>query len=147
MGAATVLMASGMTLPDNVKGIVADCGYTSPGEIIRKVATERKYTVKLVYPLIRLSARIYARFDPEEYGAPAAMEKCGLPVLFIHGDDDRFVPYEMSKTNYALCAGEKYFLTVHGAGHGLSYIVDNKAYSEAVGDFLNRVLDKKSDNG
>jgi len=66
MGAATVLMAAGMDLPPNVKGIIADCGYTSPREIICKVIRQIGLPAKIMYPFVKLGARIYGHFNLEE---------------------------------------------------------------------------------
>jgi len=65
-----------------------------------------------------------------------------VPVLFIHGEADDFVPCDMTRACYAACASEKYLLTVPDAGHGLSYLVDRDAYINAVQDFLRRVTIK-----
>lgn len=140
MGAATVLMASELELPENIKGIISDCGYSSPRAIIQKVMAERHYPVKLVYPFVRLSGILFGGFDIDSAAAVTALRRCRVPVLFIHGEDDRFVPCEMTWENYTACAGEKYILTVPGAAHGLSYVVDHKGYSGAVRDFLRRTL-------
>ena len=101
MGAATVLMAAGSGLPKNVACIVADCGYTSPKAIIKKVIREMHYPVFPTYALVRLGGMLFGGFDIEEYSAVQAMEKCDIPVLFIHGDDDRFVPCDMSRPRKA----------------------------------------------
>lgn len=143
MGAATVLMAGGLDLPSNVKGIFADCGYSSPKEILQTVAKQMGYPVKPTYFFVRWSARIFGGFDPEEASAVDAMKKCKVPVLIIHGDDDRFVPCQMSQDNYDACASEKELLIVKGAGHGLSYCVDAKSYEEAVQSFINKVMADK----
>ena len=139
MGAATVLMASGLELPENVVGIIADCGYTSPKEIICKVARDMKLPARLVYPLVRLGARLFGGFDPDECSAEDALRSAKVPVLLIHGEDDRFVPCEMSRANHAACRSEARLLTVPGAGHGLSYLIDNAGYRSAVLSFLRSV--------
>lgn len=140
MGAGTVLEAGGLDLPENVVGIIADCGYTSPSDIIRKVAMDRHLPAKLIYPLVRLGGRLFGGFDMEEDSAEKAMTRCQLPVLFLHGEDDSFVPCEMSRRNYAACAGKKVLVTFPGAEHGLSYLVDPERYSRAVSDFLKAIL-------
>lgn len=141
MGAATVLMAAGLNLPQNVAGIVADCGYSSPKAIIKKVIRDMHYPVFPTYFLVRLGGMIFGGFDIEETSAAAAMEKCDIPVLFIHGEDDRFVPCDMGRENYNRCrAAGKKILTVPAAGHGMSYMADKKAYLGAVADFLKAVL-------
>ena len=136
MGAATVMMAAVEELPPNVKAILADCGYSSAREIIRKVMKEMKVPVGLLYPFVRLGARLFGGFDPEETSPMAAMKKCRLPVIFFHGDRDAFVPHEMTERLYAACASEKKrFVSVPKAGHGLAFSVSKEAYLKAITDF------------
>lgn len=139
MGAATVMMASGEELPKNVISVLADCGYTSPKEIICKVVKEMKLPPKLLYPFIKLGARIYGGFDLEEASPIEAMKKCTVPIVFVHGDTDDFVPYEMSVRLHEVCTSEKKLLiTVPGAGHGLAYPKDREGYV----DQLNKIYDE-----
>lgn len=139
MGAATVLMASSLDLPHNVVGILADSGYTSPKEIICKVITDRRLPPSLVYPFVRLGATLFGGFRLEECNAPDALRNCKIPVLFIHGEDDRFVPCEMTHLNYAACASEKTLLTIPNAGHGLGCLVDKRRYNAAVKKFFRHI--------
>lgn len=139
MGAATVLMATALELPKNVVGVISDCGYSSPKAIIRKVLKDRGYPVSLAYPLLRLGATIFGGFDPDSCSPEEALRECRVPVLFIHGEDDRFVPCDMTRINYAACASPKTLHTFPGAGHGLSYLVDEKRYRAAVAQFLTSV--------
>ena len=142
MGAATVLMAAGSGLPKNVACIVADCGYTSPKAIIKKVIREMHYPVFPTYALVRLGGMLFGGFDIEEYSAVQAMEKCNIPVLFIHGDDDRFVPCDMGRENHRHCRAEgKKLLIVPNAGHGMSYMSDKRAYLGTVSEFLKSALE------
>lgn len=143
MGAATVLMASNQPMPANVKGIMADCGYTSPADIIAKVMKDMKLPPKLLMPFVRLGARIFGHFDLDEITAPQALSQTDLPVLLIHGEDDRFVPCEMSRRNYAACRSDAALFTVPGAAHGISYIVDYDGYVGAQRKFLQRILGEK----
>ena len=139
MGAATVMMTAGEYLPENVISILADCGYTSPKEIIKKVVKDMKLPVKVFYPFIKLGARIFGRFDLEECSAIEAVKKCSVPIIFVHGDNDNFVPYDMSVRLYNACAAEKKMLvTVKDAGHGLAYPVDRDGYV----DRLNKAYDE-----
>ena len=131
MGAATVMMAAGEPLPKNVIGVLADCGYTSAEEIIKKVVKDMKLPVRVFYPFIKLGARIFGRFDLEETSPMEAVKKCKLPIVFVHGDTDDFVPYDMSVRLYEACTSDKKTLiTVKGAGHGLAYPVDRDGYVE-----------------
>lgn len=139
MGAATVMMASGEELPKNVISVLADCGYTSPKEIICKVVEDMKLPPKLLYPFIKLGARIFGRFDLEDASPIEAMRKCTLPIVFVHGDSDDFVPYEMSVRLCKECASEKKVLiTVPEAGHGLAYPKDREGYVNQ----LNKIYDE-----
>ena len=125
MGAATVLMASELDLPKNVIGIIADCPYTSPKDIICKVSKDKGLPVKLIYPLVKLSAKIFANADIDAASPIEAVKHTNIPILIIHGDDDRYVPYHMGKEVFEACASEnKRFLSVKNAGHGVSFFED-----------------------
>ena len=133
MGAATVMMAAGEPLPKNVIGVLADCGYTSPKEIICKVVKDMKLPPRVFYPFIKLGARIFGRFDLEQTSPIEAMRKCTLPIVFVHGDTDDFVPYSMSVRLCDECAAEKKTLiTIKGAGHGLAFPADRDGYVGAL---------------
>ena len=140
MGAATVMMAAGRGLPDNVIGILADCGYSSPKAIIKKTIREMKLPPALLYPFVKLGARIFGHFDLEETSPIEAMKHCKVPVIFIHGEADDFVPCDMSRQVYQICTCPKLLVTVPGAGHGLGYIVDLKGYLNAVVDFSTKYI-------
>ena len=132
MGASTVMMAGGMELPENVIGIVADCGYTSAREIIEKVIRDLKLPCKITYPFVRLGAKLFGNFDLEETSCTDAMKHCCIPVFFAHGENDTFVPCQMSLANYDACSAPKKLLTVPGAGHGLCYPAAPDAYIQAL---------------
>ena len=133
MGAATVMMAAGDPLPSNVIGVLADCGYTSAKEIIKKVVKEMRLPVWIFYPFIKLGARIFGRFNLEETSPIEAMRNCTLPIVFVHGDTDAFVPYDMSVRLHNACASEKKTLiTIKGAGHGLAFPADRDGYVNAL---------------
>lgn len=137
MGAATVLMAAELDMPESVQGIIADCGYTSPRDIIKFVLRKFHTPVRILYPLGRISARLFGSFDPESFDALTAMRGCKLPVLFIHGEEDDFVPCEMSAKNYAACASpQKRLVTVPGANHALSIAADRNLAESALSEFI-----------
>lgn len=137
MGAATVLMAAGMELPDNVKAVLADCPYDAPSNIIKKVlGQDMGMPVGIVYPLIRFGGMVYGKFNLDADSPLAAVKKAKVPILLIHGDDDRFVPYEMS-CNIHKAAPEKIeFHTISGAGHALNYAAAPEEYLQTVKTFL-----------
>ena len=132
MGASTVMMAGGMELPENVVGIIADCGYSTPKKIIQKVMKQIHVPAKLMYPFVKLGARIYGGFPLEETDCLQAMSRCKVPVFFAHGEADAFVPYEMSVENYEACRAPKKLLNIPEAGHGLCYMLAPDTYCEAL---------------
>ena len=136
MGAATVLMAAGEPLPENVIGILADCGYSTPKAIICKVMGDLSLPAKLCWPFVLWGARIFGGFDPEENSPMDAMKRCKKPVILFHGEADGFVPCCMSREIYDACPTRKAILTVPGADHGLSYPVDTEGYLAALRDFF-----------
>lgn len=136
MGAATVMMAAGEELPPNVVCVLADCGYTSARDIIKKIMGEMHLWAGAVYPFARLGARVFGHFSLEETSPIEAMKKCRTPVIFIHGGADDFVPTEMSKRLFAACASEhKKLVVVPKAVHVLSYLTDKEGYIKALKDF------------
>jgi len=136
MGAATVTIAASKKLPDNVIGILADCGYTSAKDMILKTIKEMKLPPKLLYPFVKLGARIYGKFDLEEISPMKAAKDCTVPAVFIHGEADDFVPCEMSVKIHEACPARKALLTVPGAGHGLSYPKAPEEYRGILREFF-----------
>lgn len=139
MGCATVLMASGLELPGSVRGIIADCGYTSPIDQFEHLF-KNKYRLPL-HPIIDLAdifARLLAGFSYKEYSTLKAMEVCRIPVLFLHGEEDPLVPMEHTVRNFRACTAEKKLITVPGAGHGMSYLVATEQCQRELKAFLER---------
>lgn len=143
MGGATVMMAADVGLPDNVKGIMTDCGFTSPKDIICAVMDSLKLPSKLCYPLAKLGAKWFGHFNLEESSAVESMKHCKIPVLFIHGEGDDFVPCWMTKKCYEVCASEKELLLVPGIGHGMSYCHGPREYEAAMDKFFEKTLGAK----
>ena len=94
--------------------------------------------VKLTYFLAKLGARYIGDFDIEEISAVEAIQRSRIPILIIHGDDDRFVPYHMSKQCQKAGINRVELLLVQGAGHGMSLCVDADTYEETVYNFFER---------
>lgn len=143
MGATTAMIASSMDLPKNVVGILADCGFTSAKDIIIKVVKDLKLPPKLFYPFIKLGAKLFGRFDLEQISPITALKNCKLPILFLHGKSDDFVPCYMSQQNYDACTSpDKRLVLFDGAGHGLCYMTDQKKYMDELNDFFSYILNK-----
>ena len=135
MGGATVLTAAGRELPDNVVCILADCSYSTPKEIIKKVLADKGLPKNIMYPFMKLGARVYGHFRIDETSPMDAMKRCKVPVIFIHGEDDRYVPCDMSRKVFDACPANKVLYTVKNAGHGLSYLVDTEGYFQTLETF------------
>lgn len=136
MGAATVCNASGCNLPKNVVGVLADCGYNDPGDIIKKVIVDMHLPPKLLYPFIKLGARIFGHFNLEEMTPNEQVKKAQVPIIFYHGGKDELVPHHMSKKLYDACASRKKFVTIEEAKHGISYIVEPIKYVTELKEFF-----------
>ncbi len=136
MGAATVLLAAGEELPPNVASVLADCPYSSAREIIEKVMRDMGLPAKLLYPFVRLGARLFGGFDPDEDSPIESVARARVPIIFFHGEEDGFVPCEMSRRLYAACASpKKRLITVEGADHGLAFSVARENYVKALAEF------------
>ncbi len=137
MGASTVMMAAGKPLPENVIGVLADCGFSSAEAIIKKVVrTDMKLPAGISYPFVRLGARIFGGFRLDENPAIEAVKGCKVPLILFHGEADDFVPCDMSRELYAACGAKKQLVTIPEAGHGLCYLVDPDEYLARLREFF-----------
>lgn len=129
MGAATVLMAAGENLPENVRAIYADCGYSSPLGIVESVS-ERVHVPKAIGRwLAWLGMKLYAGVDLKEASAEQALKQWDRPLALFHGKADRFVPYTHSEVNFSACKStEKRMVLVENAGHAMSYYGDRDSF-------------------
>lgn len=142
MGATSVLMASSLSLPENVKGIIADCGFTSPIEIW-KCVTAARYGIS-PFPFVYttgLAAALISRFNIRE-STVKMLEKNTLPILFAHGKADTFVPYGMSLLNYekAIMYCDCELFTSDEAEHGLSFAADREGYLKALDRLIGKCI-------
>jgi len=135
MGAAMVLMATELDLPENVYAVIADSPYSSPEAIIRKVCGDMKLPPVLMMPFVRLAARLCG-FSISGGGAAEAVKSAKIPILLIHGEDDRFVPCDMSREIRAANPEKITLHTFPKAGHGISFIEDQPRYQQLVLEFL-----------
>lgn len=139
MGAATVLMAAGKGLPENVRYVLADCPYSSSDEIIRLVMTGKGLPVRFLHPFVEIGARIYGGFSVKKASPINSVKLAKTPIIFIHGDADDFVPTYMSEHLYEACASKKQLLKVPNAAHVLAYITDKQGYIKALNDFSSEI--------
>lgn len=141
MGGASVMMVSGEPLPSQVKVIIEDCGYTSAWDIF---SDELDYLFHLPpFPIMHVSnlvAQFKAGYSLREASALNQVKKCRVPLLFIHGLDDTFVPAEMATELYRAASCEKELLIIPGAGHGESYLREPERYFSTVFNFVETYL-------
>ena len=138
MGAATVLMALGLPeIQKRVSAVIADCAYTSPAEIFAHVI--RKDYHLPTAPILKAAGvvtRSMAGYGYDDYSTVDALANNQVPVLFIHGKEDLFVPTWMTLKNYEVCAGKKKLLMVDHAGHGSSVFENQALYEQTEKEFL-----------
>lgn len=136
MGATTVLMTAGFELPAAVRGIVADCAFTSPHAIWKHVVENNLHIPYGIYSLAANDmCRKRIQLSSDDYSCTEALNHAAVPILFIHGTDDHFVPIDMTYENYKACVAPKQLFVVPGADHGMSYLVDKTGYESAVRSF------------
>ena len=141
MGGTSVLMSAMEDLPDNVKGITADCPFDSPVGIIKKVAVKDMHMPGfLAGPAARISASLFGRFRFGKLTAADGAAVSKVPILLIHGEEDRFVPEYMSRRIAEANPEMVTRVTFPGAGHGISYLIDEERYKKITGDFLSKIF-------
>lgn len=143
MGAATVLMASGEKLPEQVKGIIADSGYTT---VLEELSHQLKYLYKLpAFPVMQVTSfitDIRAGYTFAEASAIESVAKNKIPLLIIHGDQDALVPTEMGQRLFDTANSEKELWIVPGAGHTEAYTIAEEEYQEKLKAFWTKAIGK-----
>ena len=142
MGSATVMNASGEAdLPKQVKGIVADCGFSSAWEQLSHVMLKdfHLHAFPTLY-LASLLNKIVCGFYLSENRSVDQVKKAKVPFLFIHGDKDEFVPTKMVYKVYDACASKQKEMHIfEGAAHAESYYVSGEKYVEILKNFLDKI--------
>lgn len=142
MGAATLLMTSGENLPDNVKAIVSDSAYTSVKDLFRYQAKRMYHLPSFpVIPTTGLVTKLKAGYTFAEASALGQVKKAKAPILYIHGNADKFVPTSMSKELYKNTKSDAELMIVDGAGHAESFILAQDKYKEKLKGFLGKYME------
>ncbi|XXM71308.1 alpha/beta hydrolase [Lysinibacillus sphaericus] len=143
MGASTVLMTSGEDLPDQVKGIIADSGYTSVEE---EMAHQLKHLYKLPsFPLIDITSKVTERKAGYSFDEASALDqvkkkKDDLPLFIIHGDKDELVPSEMAQRLYENASGMKELWIIPGVGHTQGFLDEEEEYKRRLTGFIDEAM-------
>jgi len=137
MGATTVLLSPSHGLPPCVKGIIADCGFTSPVDIIKKVAKDSfKINAGGLLPVLNLGCKLFGKFSIYELNTLDSVKNFNGKILYVHGKKDNFVPCEMSERAYNVSQDKSTLVIVDEAGHGLSFLVDTALVESELKKFL-----------
>lgn len=137
MGAATVLDASRHLGCDEVAGIISECAYTSPEAVIRRTGYAMDIPIGFLFPGVRAAAAVFGHFKLSAESPVEAVRNTDIPILFIHGEKDGFVPYKMSEILYDACSSTKRIAGIADSGHAVCALCNPDAYRTAVEDFLN----------
>ena len=146
MGAATVLLSSSLKFPSNVKGIIADCPYSSAYEITTLVALNMGIKKWFSSPMLKLAALIYGHFSLTKISPKSEIVKSTLPILIIHGTGDHFVPVEMSIEMASLNKDKVKLSLFEGAPHGYSCYKDIDRYFKEINEFKDKILNNEKLN-
>lgn len=137
MGATTVLLACGLSLPNSVKAVVADCGFTSPVAIIKRVAKKSmKINAAPFLPFLNIYCKLFGNFSIYGANTVDVLKNSTMPVIFFHGKCDGFVPCEMSEEAYSANSKGRRLVLVDGADHGLSYLINKELVENELKNFL-----------
>ncbi len=142
MGATTVMLSTRFNLSPNVKGIIADCGFTSPVEII-KIVAKRNFHINgaVVLPVMNLLCKLFADFSLYEFSVEEVLKNSKIPIFILHGKKDGLVPFEMSERAFKAASAQKEIHLVDEADHGMSFLLDRENVSRKLTDFINRNSD------
>lgn len=143
MGGATVLMTTGLKLPPQVKAAVSDCAFTSAWEVF-SVVLKNMYHLP-PFPIMQIANQMVkknAGYELDECNARREVAKATIPILFIHGEADTFVPCSMVHELYDACQTEKKLVIVEGAGHVESCYRDAELYEGAIEEFIFPIMER-----
>ena len=139
MGGATVLLSSELDLPKQVKGICADCPFSSPRAILKNTVKNMPFPQNLGYPFLFLASSVFGAFKLSKISAVDTTKNSKVPILIIHGEEDDFVPCDMSR-EIAKDNDKITLVTFKDATHGISYMTDTERYNNTVKAFCDKVL-------
>ena len=141
MGAATMGLVSGTTLPPQIKGIIWDCGFSSPKkEFFFNVKKNLRPLAAPMFIAASLFTKILFGFNffSKKYEAKEQIKKATIPFIFFHGTNDEVVPCEMVYDMDKACPTEHSVHIFEGAEHMASIYIDPERYIGLVKEFINK---------
>lgn len=139
MGAATVMMTSGENLPENVKIAIEDCGYTSVWEeFSHQLKTFFKLRPRLIMSAANIISKLKNNFILKDADSIKQIKKANIPMLFIHGSEDKFVPFDMMEKIYNAYPSQKEKLIIEGAKHAKASFVNPELYWSTIDNFIKK---------
>ncbi len=139
MGSATVMMVTGEVLPKNVKCCIADCGYSNCYDLFKEMISVQ--TGLPAFPFLNAAnafSSLFLGWNFKDCSPIDAVSVSDTPTLFIHGEDDKLVPFWMMEALYESCNAEKAKLACPGAAHDEACSNQPEMYWEAVDSFVNK---------
>ena len=143
MGGSTVLMTTGLELPSQVKAAISECAFTSAWEVFSSVLKSSYHLPP--FPIMQIANQMVkknAGYELDECNARGEVAKAKVPILFIHGEEDSFVPCSMVHELYEACQTQKKLVIVKGAGHVESCYKDAVLYEGAIESFIFPIMEK-----
>ncbi len=141
MGGTTALLSTRLTLPENVVGIVDDCGYDRPFDQLVYAAKRKYHLPRAAVCLVDLFFRLFIRASLRSPSAAGAAADCSLPKLFFHGKKDSLVPYQSGMRVFGRAAPPKRFVSIEQADHVLCHTADREKYERELAVFVRQILD------
>lgn len=142
MGAATVMMASEHYSCEEIKAVIEESGYTTPKAIIQKTLEYMKLSPKMVYPFVKLSAIIFGHTNIDKNSPIKTLADSDIPVLFMHGAEDGFVPPSMCDELHDACKSDKGKIFIPKAKHAVCAMTNYELYEESIENFLQKKAEK-----
>ena len=138
MGAASILQSADLEFDPAVCGIIADCGFSSTNEVFRNLVGGLYHLPATPFvDIFEAVNRMTAGYGFTDADSVRSMEKSRLPLAYICGDCDRYVPLDMAMRIYNACVQDKVLLIAEGAGHAASFMTENEKYRNLITEFIN----------
>ena len=98
-----------------------------------------KLPPSIFYPFVRLGGLIFGHFDIEKSTPYKSVQKAKVPIIFLHGNKDDYVPFTMSERLYNVCNSKKKLVIIPNAYHGVAYPENPTLYISAIKEFQKEI--------